>query len=117
MQSENGIAGAIEMTPYQTTVDWQESALICFEHGWIKLELPAPMACNRPGRVELYRDPSREVTPETVISTLPWVGAMRRQAENFVKAIKGEMKPLCEAEEALEDLKVAREYIQLSTGR
>jgi hypothetical protein len=26
------------------------------------------------------------------------------------------MKPLCEAQEALEDLKVARDYIRLHTG-
>jgi predicted dehydrogenase len=117
VQSENGIAGTIEMTPYQTTVDWQESALVCFERGWIKLDLPAPLACNRPGSVAIYGDPGNGATPETVIPTLPWVGAMRRQAENFVKAIKGEMKPLCEADEALEDLQVAREYIRLLTGK
>jgi len=116
VQSENGIAGAIEMTPYQTTVDWQESALICFEHGWIKLELPAPMACNRPGRVELYRDPSREVTPETVIPALPWVHAMRQQAMNFLRAVRGEAPPPCAAEEAMQDLLVARDYIRLLKG-
>jgi hypothetical protein len=38
---------------------------------------------------------------------------MRRQAINFISAIRCEMKPLCTAEEALEDLKVAREYIRL----
>lgn len=38
--------------------------------------------------------------------------AKTQQAMNFVAAIKGEMKPLCVASEALEDLKVAREYIR-----
>jgi len=115
-KSETNIAGTIEMSPYVTTIDWQESALICFEHGWIKLELPAPLACNRPGRVEIFHDPGNGVTPQTVIPQLPWVHAMRQQAMNFVKAIKGEMKPPCEAEEALEDLKVAREYFRLLKG-
>jgi predicted dehydrogenase len=43
--------------------------------------------------------------------------AMQNQAANFVRAIKGEGKPPCEAAEALEDLKVAREYIRMLLGR
>jgi len=116
-QSDSGIACIIEMTPYETTIDWQESALVCFERGWVKLELPAPVTLNRAGRVEFFRDPEAGATPQTVTPQMPWVHAMRQQAINFVKAIKGEMKPLCEAAEALEDLKVAREYIQLKTGK
>jgi len=115
-QSESGVTGIIEMSPYATTLDWQESALVCFEHGWIKLELPAPLACNRPGQVTIFRDPSNGVTPQTVVPQLPWVHAMRQQAMNFVNAINGEMKPPCEAQEALEDLKTAREYFKLLKG-
>ncbi|HUS58098.1 MAG TPA: Gfo/Idh/MocA family oxidoreductase [Planctomycetota bacterium] len=116
-QSSGGVCGTIEMSPYWTSVDWQESALVAFDHGWIKLELPAPLASNRPGRVQMYRDPGNGATPQTVEPTLPWVHAMRQQAMNFVKAIRGEMKPLCEAPEALEDLKMARQYIKLHTGK
>jgi len=115
--TESGMPGTIEMAPYTTTVDWQESALVAFEHGYIKLEIPAPMVLNRPGRVEILRDPGNGVTPETIVPTLPWVHAMRQQAINFVKAIRGEAKPLCEPPEALEDLKVAREYFRLLTGK
>lgn len=116
-QSDSGAACTIEMTPYRTTVDWQESALVCFEKGYIKLELPAPLASNRPGRVEIFRDPGEGAAPQTVIPQLPWVHAMRQQAMNFVAAIRGEIKPPCEAAEALEDLKIAREYIRLLTGK
>jgi len=111
-RSASGIAGIIEMAPYATTVDWQESALVAFQHGYVKLDLPAPLAANRPGRVEILRDPGG-VRPETVVPHLAWVHAMRQQAENFVRAVRGEMEPLCRAEEALEDLKVAREYMDL----
>ena len=104
------------MNPYQTTVDWQESALVCFEKGYVKIELPAPMAANRPGRVEFFRDPGNGVTPQTIVPQMHWIHAMRQQAINFVKAIKGEIKPLCGAPEALEDLKVARQYIKLQRG-
>ena len=115
-RSESGAAGVIEMTPYQTSVDWQESASIAFQRGYVKIDLPAPLASNRPGRVEILRDPGDGVTPETIVPTLPWVHAMRQQAVNFVASIKGEAKPPCEAEEALEDLKVARGYIRLLRG-
>ena len=41
---------------------------------------------------------------------------MRQQAINFVRAIKGEIKPPCDANEAIEDLKVAREYMRCFKG-
>ena len=47
---------------------------------------------------------------------MPFIGAMRQQAINFVRAIRGEIAPLCDASEALEDLRVAREYIRLWKG-
>ena len=115
-QSESGVACTIEMSPYQTSLDWQESALVCFERGYVKLELPAPLAANRPGRLELFRDPGNGATPETRVPQLPWIHAMRQQAMNFVTAVKGQRKPPCEAAEALEDLRVARAYIRLLTG-
>jgi predicted dehydrogenase len=116
VRSASGVAGVIEMSPYTTTVDWQESALVCFEHGYVKLDLPAPLAANRPGRVEILRDPGNGKTPETIVPTLPWVGAMRQQAANFISCIKGEMTPPCAAPEALADLKIARQYIRLLKG-
>ncbi|MBN2301368.1 MAG: Gfo/Idh/MocA family oxidoreductase [Lentisphaerae bacterium] len=111
--SESGIACVIEMTPYETTIDWQESALVCFKHGYVKLELPAPLALNRPGRVAIFKDPGNGEIPQTIVPQLPWEHAMRRQAKNFIAAIKGKIKPLTGAEEALEDLKLARDYIRL----
>jgi len=115
-QSTSGVPCVIEMSPYQTTIDWQESALAAFEKGYVKLSLPAPLASNRAGRVEILKDPGKETVPQTVAPHLPWVHAMRQQAANFVAAIRGERKPPCEAAEALEDLKIAREYIRLWKG-
>jgi len=113
VESKSGVSGIIEMTPYQTTLAWEESALIAFEKGYILLRLPAPLAHMRCGTVEIYRDPGNGKTPERTEPTLPWVHAMRQQAINFVKVVKGEMKPLCDAAEAVEDLKMARDYIAL----
>jgi len=112
-QSASGVAGTIEMAPYRTTLDWREAALVAFEHGYIKLELPAPLAYARPGRVEILRDPGQGVAPEIVTPVLPPIHAMRQQAMNFLAAIKGERRPPCEAAEALDDLRVARDYLRL----
>lgn len=117
VESASGVPGVIEMTPYRTTIEWEESALVAFDRGYIRLRLPAPLASNRAGTVEVYRDPGEGRTPERLSPTLPWVHAMRQQAINFVKVCKGEMKPPCDAAEAVEDLKVAREYIRLRFGK
>jgi predicted dehydrogenase len=115
-QGRSGAACSLEMTPYQTTIDWQESAFVAFDRGWVKLELPAPLASNRPGKVEIFRDPGSGATPQTTIPQLPWVHAMRQQAVNFLAAVRGERPPLCDSVEALEDLKLARDYIRLWKG-
>ncbi|MBC7808825.1 MAG: Gfo/Idh/MocA family oxidoreductase [Akkermansiaceae bacterium] len=109
-ESVSGVPGVIEMTPFQTTLDWQETALVAFERGWVKLELPAPLVLNQPGRVSLFIDEGAGAVPRTVTPQMPWVHAMRQQASNFVAAIRGECAPMCRAEEALEDLKIARAY-------
>jgi len=116
-ESATGVACTIEMSPYTTSIDWQESALVCFEHGTLQLDLPAPMAFNRPGKLSIFRDPGEGQIPESLQPQLPWVHAMRQQAINFVAALRGDMKPMCETEEALEDLKLAREYIRLWLGK
>lgn len=67
--------------------------------------------------VTIFRDPVSGATPQPIIPTLPPVHAMKQQAINFILAIRGETSPPCETEEALEDLKVAREYVRLWKGK
>jgi len=117
IESKSGVAGTIEMTPYRTTIEWEESALVAFEKGYILLRLPAPLAVNRAGTVEVYADPGDGAAPERTLPTMPYVHAMRQQAMNFLKVCRGEMKPPCDAAEALEDLKVARQYVRLRFGK
>lgn len=112
-QSESGVAGTLEMAPYSTTRDWQETVLIAFEKGTIYLELPAPLVENRAGKVTIFEDPGGNVTPRTLIPTLPQVHAMRQQAIHFVQAVRGEETPLCGPEDALADLQIAHDYIHL----
>jgi len=111
-RSEGGVVGSLEMSTYCTTVGWQESAMVTFEKGWIRLDLPAPMVRNRPGRVTVYRDPGNGAQPQEIVPELPCVDAMHQQAVSFLKEIRGERTDLCRAEEAQEDLEVAHEYMQ-----
>jgi predicted dehydrogenase len=110
----SGVTGVIEMAPYETTIAWHESALVSFQKGYVKLDLPAPLAYNRPGRVEIFKDAGG--TPTTTAPELPWVHAMRNQALAFLRAVRGEAPAPCLAPEALEDLRVARQYIRLLRG-
>jgi predicted dehydrogenase len=114
-RSASGVPVTLEMAPYRTTIDWQETHLVCFEKGYVKLELPAPLAANRPGSVEAFSDPGGR-PPETLVPRLPWTGSMAAQAGNFVAALRGDRPPPCEAREAYQDLRVARAYIKLLTG-
>jgi predicted dehydrogenase len=115
-RSESGVTGVIEMAPYNSTVAWNETVLVAFERGYVKIELPAPLAYNRPGKVEVFRDPGQGVTPVTLVPDLPWEHAMRNQARAFISAVRGDAPAPCLADEALEDLRVAREYIRLLRG-
>lgn len=117
VHSASGVPGVIEMSPYVTSVDWQEEALVCFEQGFVRLRLPAPLAANRPGQVTLYRDAGQGKAPAEIHPQMPWLSAMRQQAMYFIAAVRGEHTPLCEATEALKDLDAARSYLRLLRGR
>lgn len=115
-ESNSGVPAVIEMTPYRTTIDWQEEALIAFEKGWVRLTLPAPLTVHRAGTVEIYSDPGDGSAPERLLPVMPWIHAMRQQASNFVKVCQGTLAPPCVASEAIKDLEIAREYIRLRFG-
>ena len=114
--SRSGVTGVIEMAAYRTSRAWQETALVCFEKGWIRLELPAPLSINHPGRVVVYQDSAGGSEPQQIEPQLPWVDAMQQQAAHFIQAVRGETTPLATAAEALEDLKIARQWLELRSG-
>ena len=110
-ESTSGIAGIIEMATYRTSHDWQEQAMVCFEKGWIKLDLPSPLACQQAGRISIFNnsgDIGMKITPR-----MPNVHAMLNQARNFVKAVKGEREAPCVSSEAIKDLEVAMDYVKM----
>jgi len=107
---ENGLPGVFEFTPYRSTKDWRENALVAFERGYVRVDLPAPLAINRAGSAEVFCDLGGESTPTTTIPVLPHVSAMTAQAKNFVRFVSGEKTPLCSAADALASLVVARDW-------
>ncbi len=114
--TESGVTGIIEMAAYSTKLAWEETSLTCFERATVRLALPAPLARNRAGSVEVYTDGGDAQPPQHTRPHLPWRGAMLAQADNFLKVCRGDAPPPCDAAEALEDLKMARDYIRLFTG-
>jgi len=110
IESEKGVPGVIEFTPYASTKDWREYAMVCFERGYVRVDFPAPLACNRAGTVEIFRDDGGTATPLTTRPVFPARSAMFAQAENFLAALDGQTTPLCPAAEALEALVVARDW-------
>jgi len=114
--SASGVPCTLEMAAYSTSIDWQETALVCFERGYVKLSLPAPLTLNRAGTAEIFKDPGNGVTPVLLQPQMPWVHAMRAQALAFIKAVRGEAPAPCLAAEALEDIRMARDYIRMMGG-
>lgn len=112
VESESGVTGTIEMETYATTDDWQEKILICFDKAYIEISLPAPLASQQAGRVTVFTDINGE-GGKTTEYRLPNVHAMKNQAMNFIKAIKGEIEPPCCSSEAIKDLDIAMDYIKL----
>ncbi|CAM3135081.1 Gfo/Idh/MocA family oxidoreductase [Paenibacillus lupini] len=111
-ESESGITITLEMAPYHTSHEWEETVLIAFRHGYIRIELPAPLARQRAGRVTIKKDNSAAGEAMTYEPILPNISAMRCQARNFLAAVRGDRTAPCEAKEALEDLIFAESYIE-----
>lgn len=112
VESVSGITGTLEMASYNNSLDWQESLFIGFEKGYVLVELPAPLASQQAGKVTVMKDNGKDI-PSTNYPHMPKLAAMKNQAQNFLLAVRGERPAPCESKEALEDLKIARDYIRL----
>jgi len=111
--SESGVNCLLELEPFTTTVDWQEHALVCFEKGWVRVDLAAPLATQLSSTVTVYRDKGMTDSGFSY-PTMPNVCAMRNQAKNFLLTVAGERKAPCLSEEAVKDLVIAEDYIRMT---
>lgn len=103
----SGASVVLEMAPWGDP-GWDESIVLGFDRGWIRVTLPAPLAARRAGVLEVHGDLGDGVATRTPY--LPPVHAMLAQARNFVAAVRGEAPPPCDAIEALEDQRTADAY-------
>lgn len=110
-ESDSGVTVILEMATYQTSAEWHEKILVAFDHGYVDVELPPPLARQRAGKVEVYRDGPNAGKGEVIRPILPNIAAMRNQALNFIAAVRGERPAPCASREALEDLILAKSYI------
>lgn len=111
-ESTSGICGTLEMALYSRSLDWEETFFVAFEKGYVKVELPAPLACQQPGTVTIFRDNGKG-EPTLTQPILPRICAMKNQAMNFLAAVRGERQVTCGPRDAAEDLKIACDYIKL----
>ena len=110
--SESGVNCILELEPYSTSIDWQEHALVCFERGWVRIDLPAPLALHLAGTVTIYENRGKD--SGYTVPVMPNVSAMRNQAKNFCLAVAGEKAPPCVSSEAVKDLHIAADYIRMA---
>jgi predicted dehydrogenase len=99
------------MEPYSTSTEWHEHLMVCFKRGFVRVDLPAPLARQHAGKVTVMRDNGKGA-PSYFEPVMPNVSAMRNQAKNFIAAVKGDRQAPCLAKEALEDLRLAEDYIR-----
>ncbi|BBH20561.1 hypothetical protein Back11_19060 [Paenibacillus baekrokdamisoli] len=110
-ESDSGVTVTLEMASYTTSTEWHESISAAFEHGFVKVDLPAPLVRQIAGKLTVYKDNPTIGKPEIVLPIMPNVSAMRNQAKNFIAAVRGERPAPCASREALEDLIFAKSYI------
>ncbi len=110
VRSESGVPAVFEFTPFNSTRDWVEYAEVCFERGYVRIDLPAPLAMHTPGRVEFFRDEGPDGTAVRTVPVFPRIGATQRQAMYFLDALRGEETPLCDADQAAESVMIAAEW-------
>jgi len=111
-RSDSGVNCVLELEPFATSVDWQEHALVCFERGWVRIDLAPPLATQLSSTVTIYKDKGWDSVTTTPM--MPNVCAMRNQAKNFLLAVTGERGAPCLSDEAVKDLRIAEDYIRMT---
>jgi predicted dehydrogenase len=91
---------------------WDEVTTVYFPDGYVDVKTPPPMLRNVPAQVERYRAKlERKDGPVAA-----WTWAFRNQADNFLKAVRGDMPPVSSAEDGLADLEVIERMFRVRRG-
>ena len=92
---------------------WDEVTEIYFAHGRLKIETPPALLKNVSASIELYKGTSHS----THIYQSGWTWAFRRQAEDFIKCIKGGQIPVTSGDDCLEDMRLIEEMWKMEISR
>lgn len=109
-KSDSGIPIILEMATYEVVNEWHEFYEAFFDKGKIKLLLPAPLARQHAGEVEIYKNKGKNSVYERPVIPQKW--SMLEQARFFVDAVKNKKKPISPASDAVKDLEIAEDYVK-----
>ncbi len=107
--TDDGVPVTLEMAPWGDP-GWDESVVLGFDRGWVRVTLPPPLTSRRAGLFEAHGDHREGVA--TIASQFPPRHAMLEQARAFVEAVRGDRQPPSDAHDALEDQRIADRYFE-----
>lgn len=112
--SDSGVTCILEMASYGLQNMWQEFYKICFEGGKIDLQIPAPLARQRPGVVSIYKASgfSGDSEPQTIEPFLSQKWSFLEQARHFVQCLRDGKPTISPTSDAIKDLEVSEQYIR-----
>ncbi len=109
-KSDSGISIVLEMGTYEVVNEWHEFYEAFFDRGIIKLSLPAPLARQRAGEVEIYRNRGNNGVYEKPVIAQKW--SMLEQARFFIAAVRNKERSISSALDAVKDLEIAEDYVK-----
>jgi predicted dehydrogenase len=110
-ESKSGVPIVLEMDTYNLSYEWKEEYVAFFNKGKISLSLPAPMARQQSGKIEIYQNKEKNSLYLKPVFLPNW--CMYEQARIFVETVRNESQCISPATDALKDLEVAESYIKL----
>jgi len=109
-RSNSGVAIVLEMGTYQVVNEWHEFYEAFFDKGKIKLSLPAPLARQRAGEVEIYKNKGKNSLYQKPVIVQKW--SMLEQASFFIDAVRNKKRSISPASDAVKDLQIAEDYVK-----
>ncbi len=109
-RSDSNIPIILEMATYEVANEWHEFYEAFFGKGKIKLSLPAPLARQHAGEVEMYKNKGKNSLYEKPVIVQRW--SMLEQARSFIDAVKNKKRSISPASDAVKDLQIAEDYVK-----
>ena len=109
-RSKSGIPIVLEMATYEVVNEWHEFYEVFFDKGKIKLSLPAPLARQHAGEVEIYKNKGKNSLYQKPVIVQKW--SMLEQARFFIDAVRNKKRSISPASDAVKDLAIGEGYVK-----